>query len=553
MEATPLFPEAPQDDDDDSESALAKKRAKKFELKENKDDEQPKRISLENLFVREKIEEEPKKNLEDVFNPETLEANDKEEQSDTTESSDEVIEQLADDEIQYTVESIAEERTNSLQEELEQAEPGSSQEAEIVAGAAFVENLLDHVKDGEPIDESVMDAALAEAITDITGEMAGESSTAEASIEDSADEEDNSSATIASSSTGSVAGGSGSGSGGAPPTPPAASGGIGMPPPPRPPQAIGMSGGGPSIPSGAVGPPTASYETSHDHTDNHSHVKYVLAGGIVGYLVGRRRGRIKTEATLLPIQKKLESQVGTLAEQIEDRERSIRNLAREQYARHTFDTPRVVETLNAKNEKRAERAKQSPPLTPEQTVTLNREAPASSTNPETKRFTVDRSEKKVETMLLADLLLVAQGIEINGQSVKSIFEAGKIDAPALRRIIKEFMSNGDYKKELMQSMRPEEFGESNEILSQKHESEKQYEQKEPQNESQSLQPIDELVQQRYAHLQGTNDSPQLNTYNKDTQSASGTDIKRQLMMAAGSVVAVIILALLVGTLLLQIL
>jgi hypothetical protein len=59
-----------------------------------------------------------------------------------------------------------------------------------------------------------------------------------------------------------------------------------------------------------------------------------LIGGIVGYLIGRRRGRIKTEKRLLPIQKKLRKEVTNLQWQLQAKETKIRQVAAEQTRAH---------------------------------------------------------------------------------------------------------------------------------------------------------------------------------------------------------------------------
>lgn len=57
----------------------------------------------------------------------------------------------------------------------------------------------------------------------------------------------------------------------------------------------------------------------------------LLVGAVVGYLVGRRRGRIKTEKRLRAVEKKLTNQVEAARQQITEKEQQIRKLARETY------------------------------------------------------------------------------------------------------------------------------------------------------------------------------------------------------------------------------
>lgn len=72
--------------------------------------------------------------------------------------------------------------------------------------------------------------------------------------------------------------------------------------------------------------------SSANEQSRHSHWPYVLTGGVVGYLIGRRRGRIKTEDKLLPIQKSLELQVQDLQWQVAEREARVRKFAYERVA-----------------------------------------------------------------------------------------------------------------------------------------------------------------------------------------------------------------------------
>ena len=64
-----------------------------------------------------------------------------------------------------------------------------------------------------------------------------------------------------------------------------------------------------------------------DAARRHGETSGLVVGGILGYLIGRRRGRIKTERRLLPIQNNLENQVKDLHETVDVKEREIRGLA----------------------------------------------------------------------------------------------------------------------------------------------------------------------------------------------------------------------------------
>jgi hypothetical protein len=57
----------------------------------------------------------------------------------------------------------------------------------------------------------------------------------------------------------------------------------------------------------------------------------LLLGAVVGYLIGRRRGRIKTEKRLQSVEKKLTRDVEAARQQVAEKESQIRRLAREKY------------------------------------------------------------------------------------------------------------------------------------------------------------------------------------------------------------------------------
>lgn len=118
------------------------------------------------------------------------------------------------------------------------------------------------------------------------------------------------------------------GHGGAePPTPPAGGGGGGG-------GGAGGHGGGPApfamAPTAAHFPggvPTPNLPRNYNQNAGYNPASAALVGAIVGYLVGRRRGRIKTEKRLLPIQRRLEHQVNDLDAQFKNNEAKLRRLA----------------------------------------------------------------------------------------------------------------------------------------------------------------------------------------------------------------------------------
>lgn len=190
-----------------------------------------------------------------------------------------------------------------------------------------------------------------------------------------------------------------------------------------------------------------------------------LFGGIVGYLIGRRRGRIKAEKQLLPVQKKLEKQVEDMQFELEEKEKKIRRIAA---AKVEKDGPQVIESF-----KKKQKTEQQPDNDQEQVQTpeisilqvpqskpehLGHMMVKAESTPEAKpAATLDkiidpenmsRTSQQLETLNRTELLAMSEKIIIDGSSLRQIFETHLIGERGLRRIIAEQMRGGDLKKAL---------------------------------------------------------------------------------------------------------
>ncbi len=300
----------------------------------------------------------------------------------------------------------------------EQVEPSSTQAVANDAAVEMLETTKQLTVEGVPLTEATAEAfaqTMGEPAPEIPGEEALEETEPLASETDAKDEEDDrSTAPARSAARGAGGGGFGRWGGGAA-TPYAAMG-------------PGGYGGAPAAANMAPGSAAPVYEVSGVASG-------LLIGGIVGYLLGRRRGRIKTERRLLPVQQNLEREVRALHDHLAIREAQVRQLV---YERAATETKAVAEVAA---------------IAPAQPVTrLEKISPLAK--PEAIKHTPEAVLKK--ELGTKDVLRIAESIIVGAATIRQVFETNLITETGLRSIVAEHLRGGDVHKVLREALTEKE-------------------------------------------------------------------------------------------------
>lgn len=366
--------------------------------KEKEAAKEKKKTPKRSLFLgQDKEAEQPEKK------PASFESADKDaEKPVDTEVDDYSLEELSTEEKNVAAQQYIDQRGEDLREELSGVEHDSEAEAVVLADAALLELLTEKLENGEELTDENLDLATAEIARGLYISESGSNVLQETEEELLLDYENDQLPADAH---------------------------------PR----VGLSHIGTEL-------------TGQNRSDVEPHVRQsqtvveiprsrgpdLLIGGLVGYMIGRRGGRIRTEAKLIPLQEKLAQEVKDLHEKIELSEQKIRSLTTRRIESDPDVSPtRIIERLEHRTNQR----------------TASREHVSSaSTESAPEKLTAN-----IDTVSVPQLLEIARSISYEGVSVKQMFEAGRLDSVGLRRVVREYLRGGDYDHVLSRELKGVEY------------------------------------------------------------------------------------------------
>lgn len=355
------------------------------------------------------------------------------------------LEKLTPDETQQVSEQIAGEHLTSI----------DKAEAAVRAELEPAHDFLERVTNGETVDDAFYETA------EQAGIASAEADAALLQLSEAEDEPEPELSNTAEQLDGVIdpgnedegeiawrtppAGGAGGNGGGRPPAGPAAAGAPMPGPRPR------------RVVAAANAMPPAAHNYYERRNQSHDFVAGALVGGVVGYLMGRRKGRIKTEKRLIPVQKKLEKQVVTLERAIAQKEQAL-VLAKSQQ-RSVEARPKSYPTTERTQPGRREtRLGMEKPTRAEHLGHMIIAAEAPTKNVE--RVHSERPNnireafraEEVKTMQRNELLELSEKIVIEGASLRRIYESRLIGEKQLRHLVSEYLQGKDIRRDLRREM-----------------------------------------------------------------------------------------------------
>ena len=432
MEGTPYFPESSydKDDDDDLESSKSKKKRSAE--------------GLAQLFTKSEAEPEAEKKPESLW--EWLGSEKKEKAEDTAAELPEIA-----SEAEAPLEELAPAEEQFVEREIvKQLPPIETQptadEAEQIADQA-VETFRDKVV-AEGLDS---DTALAETLELLEPEA--ETEEAEPERADEAPQEFDPDAALSLRAPAEEKPED--------PKPDAAGGGSSTPPPPTSPRGSSPpAGGGPGGPI----PRAAAPLPPEPGTRIIERVEYVegdtagafFLGGILGYLIGRRRGRIRTEKKLKPVQKKLERQVKNLKTELENKEFQIRQAATEKVRQQGRQAAERLVQANAERRPGRQEALEANQLhgklPPERIGSVLMNVEAADSNPNVERAPALSADRYTEDLSTRDLIELSGKIVVEGTTLRKLYENKQLGERGLRRVVLEHLRGGNVRKRLRKEL-----------------------------------------------------------------------------------------------------
>jgi hypothetical protein len=148
-----------------------------------------------------------------------------------------------------------------------------------------------------------------------------------------------------------------------------------------------------------------------------------LHSGLVDYVLGRRKGRIKEQASAEVIENKLEAEISDM---------KLRLAARESHIRELASNKKIDKKLpSIKTERQKD-------LQPKRTTETSSKEDSGK----------ERAAISAHTMKKSELLEFAAKIEVEGTTLRRMYEGNVIGEKALRRVVAEFLRGGNFKRKL---------------------------------------------------------------------------------------------------------